>query len=352
MLSAGHNPGIPDRRREQARFPKLWSELPGEKENSVRARCDVGHWPLADVAPCTAHVRFRGQSGHLREQRSGRRPSAAQAAPRRNRTSAHSRSSPRSAALPFDMPHGRVRSPVPPVRQAGLALFRDVDDPSQEAPHDVAGIDPCYRALQRPPPQHRRDHPRMASARLTCLPQLSAASNELTAAPAFFTLGGCRSSIHATSVAENSRVQIFLHQSPEELRKRRAFDIAPNRGVEHTRRSIRPPNALSTARPTSHHHILKRVLRSLTFTQGRDAIRIVNSAPNSRARFFRVHSTGSPCRTVRFAGFDDAAVISIASTRVAESARAETYPGAPLNGLGPRQEIHRAIGLLPRSSGG
>ena len=49
----------------------------------------------------------------------------------------------------------------------------------------------------------------------------------------------------------------------------------------------------------------------------------MNSAASIRARFFRVHSTGSPCRTVRFAGFDDAAVMSIASTRVAKSARAE-----------------------------
>ena len=29
----------------------------------VRGR-GVRYWPLADIASCTAHVRFRGQSGH------------------------------------------------------------------------------------------------------------------------------------------------------------------------------------------------------------------------------------------------------------------------------------------------
>jgi hypothetical protein len=31
---------------------------------SRRNRLDVRYWPLADIASCVAHVRFRGQSGH------------------------------------------------------------------------------------------------------------------------------------------------------------------------------------------------------------------------------------------------------------------------------------------------
>jgi hypothetical protein len=32
---------------------------------STRYLSDVRFWPKADIHSCTAHVRFRGQSGHL-----------------------------------------------------------------------------------------------------------------------------------------------------------------------------------------------------------------------------------------------------------------------------------------------
>ena len=147
----------------------------------------------------------RGVQGQNRH-RTLRLPREPPAAPRRNRDSRSFRSATRRAAA-YSISHmdasvarslrfvGRPR-PVAPCRTT-----------PPRSPHDVAGIDPRYRALQRPPPQHlRQPPPHGVGAVDVFAPAVGGVEQLVPPRPRHSAPGGCRSSIRATSAAEDSRM--------------------------------------------------------------------------------------------------------------------------------------------------